>query len=312
MDFLKSISEIKREPLDLKEALERIAAYDKERDKYGYEAKTILRKNEYDFLNIKHVRLEEVFPSLLGFDYDKYYFLRNISKIQENYDSIVQSAEKDIREIPKELPEYAKKELREMYEKTITEYKRQGSLYTSGGSSLCNMIGHLLELFRRAYISCDVAICGDWIDLDTIVDTKVFFEWAQRNGFYIPEEVSCFFGDPVATTLPATDAAEVFHDQQVDGYNRPWPKDTPKDYIDRLRDKKVHADEIQYRTYEYQLRKWDLTQWQVFCLVHDIDYPPEGTRGDTDRDKYGKAYGRSAKRHLARVETSEKSVKMPE
>lgn len=223
MDFLKSISEIKREPLDLKEALERVAAYDKERDKYGYEARTILEQNEYDFLNIKHVRLEEVFPSLLGFDYEKYTMLRNISNLQKCNEKIVEIGEKEIREIPEDLPDSAKKEIRDHIERDIAKYRIQGSLYSSGGSALCNRINHVLELFRRAYISGDVEICGDWIDLDTIVDTKVFFEWAQRNGFYIPEEVSCFFGTPAATTTTTTEPG---HDQQAEEID-------PKDFAER-------------------------------------------------------------------------------
>ena len=102
------------------------------------------------------------------------------------------------------------------------------------------------------------------------------------------------------------------HDQQVDGYSRPLPGDKITDFIQRLHDKKVHPDEIQYRTYEYGLPEWDVTQWQVNCLVRNKAYPPEGLMGEVERNNHGKAYGRAKLRYLAKVETSEKSEKVPE
>lgn len=230
LDFLKSISMIKRDPLDLKVALERVAIYDKERGKDSWEVKTILKQNEYDFLNIRHAKIEEVIPAILGFDYEKYDMLRIVSKIQQCSDNIIAIAEKSIAEIPEELPESAKQELRDNIEKDIAKERRQPrTLYSSGGAALCNRISHFLELFRRAYISGDVAICGDWIDLDTIVDTKVFFEWVQRNGFYIPEEVSCLLTGPTVTA-PTT---EPDHDQQVEEPARIFK--TPKQFADYYR-----------------------------------------------------------------------------
>lgn len=310
MDFLKSISDIKRDPLNFKEALERVALYDKEkRGADSWEVNTILSQNEYDFLNIRFAKLKEVVPTILGFDYEKYKMLRLVSEMQKSNDDAIETAEKLIAEIPEELPESAKQELRDDLEKYIAKYRRRPrTLYSSGGAALCNRISHFLELFRRAYISGDVTICGDWIDLDTIVDTKVFFEWVQRNGFYIPEEVSCLLPDPTATT-PTT---EPDHDQQVDGYARPLPDDEPKDYIQRLKDKGVHDDEIQYRVYEYRLRRWALSQWKAHCLVNGIDDPHKGLKGAPDRDKYGKAYRDARDRHLARAGASEKSEFMPE
>ena len=114
----------------------------------------------------------------------------------------------------------------------------------------------------------------------------------------------------LAEVLPPT--TEPGHDQQADGYSRPLPDDEVTDFIQRLRDKKVHPDEIQYRVCEYQRPKWDLSQWQVHCLVNDIPYPPEGSKGEVERNKYGKSYGRARGRYLVRVETSEKSEKVPE
>ena len=116
---------------------------------------------------------------------------------------------------------------------------------------------------------------------------------------------------PAATT-PPTATTEPDHDQQVDGYSRPLPGDEPKDYIQRLKDKGVHDDEIQYRVYEYRLPRWGFSQWKAHCRVNDIDYPPKGLKGDPDRDKYGKAYRDARDRHLARAGASEKSEFMPE
>lgn len=218
LDFLKSISEIKRDPLDLKVALERVALYDKEiRGKDSWEVKTILKQNEYDFLNIRHAKLEEVVPAILGFDYEKYKMLHNIYKIQKCNDNIIEIAEKSISEIPEDLPESAKQEIRDHIEKDIEKYRRQPrTLYSSGGAVLYNRVSHFLELFRRAYISGDVAICGDWIDLDTIVDTKVFFEWVQRNGFYIPKEVSCLLTDSVTATTTESPGMERIKNEKHD------------------------------------------------------------------------------------------------
>lgn len=115
---------------------------------------------------------------------------------------------------------------------------------------------------------------------------------------------------PRAATV--ADVPESSKDQQGDGYERPFSTDQPQDYAGRLRDRKAHPDEIQYRMYELRLLRWDLRQWQAHCLAKDIPYPPDGEKGESDRDRYGKAYGRARARHLAKIEASKKSEKLPE
>ncbi len=110
----------------------------------------------------------------------------------------------------------------------------------------------------------------------------------------------------------AVNANEAGHDQQIDGYATPLSDDEPKDFINRLKGKGVHDDEIQYRLYEFRLPRWRLTQWKAHCLVNEIPYPPKGMKGEVDRDNYGKAYGRAKDRHQIKVKASEKSEKVPE
>ncbi len=156
-------------------------------------------------------------------------------------------------------------------------------------------------LYNSALCSSD----AEWLAL--VRGAKFFKPFVQVAMPRIMSElVVCWENDEQPSTLQSG------QDQQADGCKRPLPTDEATDFIQRLRDKKVHPDEIQYRVYEYRLPRWGLSQWKAHCLVNDIDYPPKGLKGDPDRDKCGKAYRDARDRHLARARASEKSEFTPE
>ncbi len=164
----------------------------------------------------------------------------------------------------------------------------------------------MLQEMRGSHFAGKLKIFGPWLDDLTMVDPSEVIRWAKVKGYDIPVElehqaegVDC--GERDSAAVPGQSLSK-----------RPLPEDEPADFIRRLKSKNVNPDEIKFLTYEHQPERWGLSQWQVHCLVKEIPYPPEGTRGEADRDKYAKAYGRSVKRHMARVETSEKSEKVPE
>lgn len=93
--------------------------------------------------------------------------------------------------------------------------------------------------------------------------------------------------------------------QAIENCAEPLPTDSPEDYAQRLKSLHLHRDEIKYRLYRLGLPRWKMTQWKAHCIAEDVPYPPNGLKGETDRNNHKAAYLRSEKRFLESTKNTE-------
>lgn len=290
--FLESASNLKRNPLSLREAAERLH-YSEEPGEWD----RLLAPVDLSCCDVAAAKLQEVAPILLGFGSKQYSFIRTVNELRISEMRLLSCSKKVIEELA-DIPEGISESKDSLYKKALQDIETISStttMFHCVASVICDKVETIVELYRRSVAVGDVPFC-EWLGPETVVRVTDFFEWACAQDFSLPAELirampSIALKDP-AKTIPTMDA---------NSGERPLPSDEPRDYADRLEAKGVHLDEIQYRLYEFRLQRWNFRQWQAHCVANRIHYPQKGTKGESDRSKYGKAYGRSVKRHLSKV-----------
>lgn len=86
--------------------------------------------------------------------------------------------------------------------------------------------------------------------------------------------------------------------QREDAVIKPAPEelpDSPEEFVQNLKRKRLDDAEIKHRLYSAGKKKWNLTWWKVHCIVEGLSYPPKGRKGEADRTDYKDACLRQIK-----------------